>query len=161
MNWIELAMVLAVGLAALWAVRRTSQLEREVAFVRRRASDQIDELTEALATLEAEVRRLRTLVQARGPRQVTPDMRLDEIVALHREAAAVLEAFQVPVGGGCGCGGGCACGSASASLTLAEAARQHGVALEEVMAALNRLLVGSQSSAASPPQSGLLQIQSR
>jgi hypothetical protein len=153
MNWVELAMIVAVGVAALWAFRRTTALEKEIAFVRRRATDQIDELAEEIEKLHGEVRRLRATVATGGTLRFTPELRIDELAALHPDAPAVLASFHI---------GGCGSCAVEGDTTLAAAVAERGANLDQVLAALNALLApdnAARAELAKIGHGGLLQIQ--
>ena len=98
MNWIEFGTIAIVGLVALWAFRRASALEKEIAFVRRRSQAQIDELTDEMFKLQGELRHVRALVRTGGTLRFSPDLRIDELADLHPDAPAVLATFHI---GGC------------------------------------------------------------
>ncbi len=150
MNWIELVMIAVVGVVALWAFRRTSALEQEVNFVRRRSTDLIDDLAEEIEKLHQEVRRLRT---ARSSGRFTAEMRVDELSYLHPDAPAVLAAFHI---------GGCQSCSVDDGKTLGDAIRETGANGDQVLGALNGLLADNarvRAELAKVGQSGLLQIQ--
>lgn len=161
MNWIELVMITAVGVIALMAHRRGSSLEREIEFVRRRNQDRVYELSDEIEKLTAEVRTLRARVHASGELRFTPNLLIDELDDIHPDATSVLASFQI---GGCGgCGGSCSCGGGQAA-TLAEAAAEKGLDVNQVLAALNALLQSPeavQEALAKIGPGGLLQIQTR
>ncbi|MCS6801721.1 MAG: hypothetical protein RMM58_11470 [Chloroflexota bacterium] len=153
MNWIELIMIAAVGVAALWAFRRTTRLEKEIEYVRRRATDQIDDLSEEVERLRTELRRLRVAVRTGGTLRFTPDLRIDELADIHPEAPAVLASFHI---------GGCQSCAVDGGETLAGAVRARGANLDQVLAALNALLEPDNAARAELAKigpGGLLQIQ--
>jgi outer membrane murein-binding lipoprotein Lpp len=153
MNWIELVMLVAVGLTALWAFRRTTSLEKEIDYVRRRANDQIDELAEDVERLRGEVRRLRVAVRTGGSLRFTPDLRVDELADVHPDAPAVLASFHI---------GGCQSCAVAGDTTLAAAVQEKGANLDQVLAALNALLEpdnAARAERATIGHGGLIQIQ--
>ncbi|GIW08288.1 MAG: hypothetical protein KatS3mg060_3093 [Dehalococcoidia bacterium] len=153
MNWIELVMLLAVGVAALWAFRRTTTLEKEIAYVRRRANDQIDDLTDEVEKLQREIRLLRAIVRSGGTLRFTPDLRVDELADIHPDAPAVLASFHI---------GGCQSCAVDGNETLAAAVQAKGANLDQVLAALNALLTPDNAARAELAKigpGGLLQIQ--
>jgi len=73
------------------------------------------------------------LMRQAGDLKVTPDMTVDQVTALHPQAAAVLAGFHI---------GGCASCAVDGSTRLEEALTANGGQIEPLLVALNNLVVG-------------------
>jgi hypothetical protein len=154
LSFFDIVITLALAIVAFTAFSQIRGLNKEIDFVRRRSLDHTSDLAEEILKLQDEVRKLR--VQSRmggGTLKFTPDVRIDELSAIHPAATDVLASFHI---------GGCSDCAVDDSDTLAGAAREKGVELETLLTALNGLLEPDGKTAKDLERigtSGLLQIQ--
>jgi hypothetical protein len=83
------------------------------------------------------------LMRQAGDLKVTRDMTVDQVTALHPQAAAVLAGFHI---------GGCASCAVDGSVRLEEVVAANGGQLEPLLVALNNLVIGgAEGTAAEEP----------
>ncbi len=129
-------------LLAWWTSRKNHDLQERIAQVNSRVYHLRREMQEAQEKAHEELMGLKfQLLQLRGELQVTPEMRIGEIVALHPQAGQVLAGFHL---------GGCSSCSVDERQTLGEAAAVNGREVAPIVVALNSLLEGNGAGPASP-----------
>jgi hypothetical protein len=127
---------LLVGLVALFLAWRCSRVARNLKERNDRLSSQLHDLRLEMhrATVAHELAfdglRYELLRQA-GDLKITRDMTVDQVTALHPQAAAVLAGFHI---------GGCASCAVDGSARLEEAIAANGDPLEPILVALNDLV---------------------
>jgi hypothetical protein len=127
---------LLVGLVALFLAWRCSRTVRDLKERNERLSSQIYDLRlemhRAATAYEQVFDGLRyELLRQAGDLKVTGDMTVDQVAALHPQAAEVLAGFHI---------GGCAGCAVDGSTRLEEAVAANGAPLEPVLVALNDLV---------------------
>ena len=137
MELLSLILAVAAGLGALWGWRRCKALETRLDTQRSAHYRLMDEMRRETERLQEELRRVKIeLYRGRnGGTVFTPEMTIEEAMALHPGVADVLAAFHI---------GGCASCAAGPGDTLQAAASQRGVDLSLLLQALNALTDGNQ-----------------
>lgn len=155
MSFFEIVLFLALVIVAFVAFNQIRGLNKEIDFVRRRSLDHTSDLAEEILKLQEDVRKLRLQTRMGGGTiRFTPDVRIDELTAIHPAATDVLASFHI---------GGCSDCAVDDADTLAGAAREKGVELDKLLGALNGLLDPNGKTVETLEKigtSGLLQIQS-
>lgn len=139
---------LAVGLIAIlmaWSANRKNKESRErIAQVNSRIFDLRREMQETQEKAEYEMLRLKfELLKLQGNLQVTGEMKIGEVLALHPQVEQVLAGFHI---------GGCSGCMVDDKQSLSEAANLYERQLEPILVALNNLVVESTNGEASPEQ---------
>ena len=139
---------LTVGLIAIlmaWRANlKNKDLIERIAQVNSRVYNLRREMQESQEQTRQELLKLRyELLKAQGELQVTGQMKIGEIVALHPETQQVLAGFHL---------GGCASCMVDDNQSLAEAAALNGRMLEPILVALNALVADSPNGQPSPEQ---------
>jgi hypothetical protein len=133
-----LYVALLVGIAALFGAWRCSRAIGTLKERNERLSSQLYDLRlemhRAAETNQHAIAQLNfELMRQAGDLKVTPDMAVDQVTALHPQAAAVLAGFHI---------GGCASCAVDGSTRLEEAVAANGGQIEPLLVALNHLLIG-------------------
>ncbi len=136
MELLSLVIAVLAGFGALWGWRRCRSLEAQLDMQRSSHYRLVDEMRKELEKVHEELRRVKvSLYQVRNGGDVfTPEMTIDEAMALHPGVADVLAAFHI---------GGCASCAAGPDDTLEAVAAQRGVELPLLLQALNALVKGN------------------
>lgn len=124
-----------IGLFLAWrAGRKNSELQERLTQVNSRVYNLRREMQEAQEKAEQEVMTLKfQLLKAQGELKVTPEMKMNEIVAIHPQAQQVLAGFHL---------GGCSSCSFEPHQSLGEVIAVNGRELEPILVALNTLVTG-------------------
>lgn len=137
--WVALA-IAAVALGMVW------KLNSELAVAARR----LDRYNKALFDASDEIRRLREGVEEnvaqlrvdvrtlQGTSSFAPDMTVREVLMVHPQAEQVLASFHL---------GGCSHCSVEPGERLADACREHGIDVQQVVGTLNLLTQGGSARA--------------
>ncbi len=136
----SIAIIIAfMGLFLAWrAGRKNSELQERIAQVNSRVYNLRREMQEAQKKTEQELMSLKfQVLKAQGELKVTPEMKMNEIVAVHPQAQQVLAGFHL---------GGCSSCSFDPRQSLGEVAAVNGRPLEPILAALNTLVLESSNS---------------
>lgn len=134
-----------VGLFMAWrANRNTADLKERLA----QANSRVYNLRREIQQVEQDVEQDRLalkfeILKLKGDLQITPEMRIGEILAVHPQTQQVLAGFHI---------GGCSSCSVDDRQTLGDAVVANGRPLEPVLAALNTLVAenGGSNRAVSP-----------
>lgn len=142
LTYIALALGL-IGLFMAWrAGRKNNELQERIAQVNSRVYNLRREMQEAQEKAEQEVMALKfQLLQTQGELKVTPEMKMNEIVAIHPQAQQVLAGFHL---------GGCSSCSFDPRQSLGEVAAINGRELEPILVALNTLVAENSNGFVSP-----------
>ncbi len=126
----------ALGLALAWnSNRKNTELRERIAQVISRVYNLRCEMQEAQEQAQLEQMKLKfELLKLQGNLQVTGQMKIGEVMAIHPQAQQVLAGFHI---GGCG---SCAVDDRQ---SLSEAVALNGRELEPILVALNTLLTES------------------
>ena len=147
MEYIALVLGL-VGILMAWnANKKNKALNERIAQTNSRVYNLRRELQEALEQAGQEQLALKfEIMKLQGDLQITPQMKIGEVMAIHPQAQQVLAGFHL---------GGCSSCYVDDKQTLAEAAAVNGRELEPILVALNTLVAqggsGSNSSAVPEP----------
>lgn len=127
-----------IGLLFAWRVNRTSSdLRERIAQVNSRVYQLRLGLQEMQERSEKELTTLKfEVLKLQGNLQITPDMRVGDVVSIHPQIQQVLAGFHI---------GGCSSCSVDDRQTLGEAVAVNGRELEPILAALNTLVAESQN----------------
>ena len=122
-----------IGLVMAWvANRKNRNLQERLAQTNSRIYALRRELQESLEQGQQERMRLKfELLKLQGNLQITPSMKIGEVMAVHPQAGQVLAGFHL---------GGCGSCAVDDSQSLAEAAAVNGRELEPILVALNNLI---------------------
>jgi hypothetical protein len=122
-----------IGLFLAWrAGRKNNELKERLAQLNSRVYNLRRELQEAQEKTEQEVMTLKfQLLKVQGELKVTPEMKMNEIVAIHPQAQQVLAGFHL---------GGCSSCSFEPHQSLGEVVAVNGRELEPILVALNTLV---------------------
>ncbi|MBI1881182.1 MAG: hypothetical protein HYR94_23630 [Chloroflexi bacterium] len=125
-----------IGIFMAWrAGRKNSELQERIVQVNSRVYNLRREMQEAQENAEQEVMTLKfQLLKAQGELKVTPEMKMNEIVAIHPQAQQVLAGFHL---------GGCSSCSFDPGQSLGEVVAVNGRELEPILVALNTLVAES------------------
>ena len=139
---------LAVGLIAIlmaWSAnRKNKDLRERVAQVNSRVYNLRREMQETQEQAQTELLKLKfELLKLQGELQVTGEMKIGEILAIHPQAQQVLAGFHI---------GGCGSCMVDDSQPLIEAAALNGRELEPILLALNTLVAQNDNGQVSPEQ---------
>lgn len=132
LSYITFAVALAAVLLAWNLYRKNGELKERIAQVNSRVYHLRREMLEAQEKAGLQLTGLKfQLLQLKGELQVTPEMKVGEVVALHPQAGQVLAGFHL---------GGCSSCSVDNNQSLAEAAALNNRDLAPILVALNGLL---------------------
>jgi hypothetical protein len=122
-----------IGIFIAWrANRKNSELQERIAQVNSRVYNLRREMQESQEKAEQELMTLKfQLLKAQGKLKVTPEMKMNEIVAIHPQAQQVLAGFHL---------GGCSSCSFDPRQSLAEVAAVSGRDIQPILVALNSLV---------------------
>jgi len=140
---------ITIALIALFLVwrggRKQSELQERIAQVNSRVYNLRHEMQESQEKAEQELMSLKfQVLKAQGELKVTPEMKMNEIVAVHPQAQQVLAGFHL---------GGCSSCSFDPRQSLGEVAAINGRPLEPILAALNTLVLeGGNGHGDIPPE---------
>lgn len=125
-----------IGIFIAWrAGRKNSELQERIAQVNSRVYNLRREMQEIQEKAEQDIMALRfQLLKAQGELKVTPEMRMNEIVAIHPQAQQVLAGFHL---------GGCSSCSFDPHQSLGEVAAVNGRDIQPILVALNSLVAAS------------------
>ena len=134
-----LYVALLVGLLGLWAAwqahRKNDELKERIAQVNSRVYNLRREMQAAQEKAEHELMTLKfQVLKLQGDLQVTPEMKIREVAAIHPHALQLLAGFHL---------GGCSSCAVDDNQSLAEAAAINGRDLSPILVALNNLVTGS------------------
>jgi TolA-binding protein len=122
-----------IGIFVAWrANHKNGELQERIAQVNSRVYNLRREMQESQEKVEQELMTLRfQLLKAQGELKVTPEMKMNEIVAIHPQAQQVLAGFHL---------GGCSSCSFDPHQSLAEVAAVNGRDIQPILVALNSLV---------------------
>lgn len=132
LTYIALALGL-IGIFMAWrANRKNSELQERIAQVNSRVYNLRREMQESQEKAEQELMALKfQLLKAQGELKVTPEMKMNEIVAIHPQAQQVLAGFHL---------GGCSSCSFDPRQSLGEVVAVNGRDIQPILVALNSLM---------------------
>ncbi|MBE7554463.1 MAG: hypothetical protein HS126_25730 [Anaerolineales bacterium] len=135
LTYIALAVGL-IGIFIAWrANRKNSELQERIAQVNSRVYNLRREMQESQEKAEQELMALKfQLLKTQGELKVTPEMKMNEIVAIHPQAQQVLAGFHL---------GGCSSCSFDPRQSLSEVAAVNGRDINPILVALNSLVAES------------------
>ncbi len=139
---------LALGLVAIlmaWSAnRKNKDLRERIAQVNSRVYNLRREMQETQEQAQQELMKLKfELLRLQGDLQVTGEMKIGEILAIHPQAQQVLAGFHI---------GGCGSCMVDDSQSLTEAAAVNGRELQPILLALNTLVAENGNGQLSPEQ---------
>ena len=140
------ALILAAfGLVLAWGSnRKNTELRERIAQVNSRVYNLRREMQEAQEQAQLEQMKLKyELLKLQGNLQVTGQMKIGEVMALHPQAQQVLAGFHI---------GGCGSCAVDDQQSLAEAVALNGRELEPILVALNTLLTESNGGGQIAPE---------
>lgn len=122
-----------IALFSAWRMgRKNSELQERIAQVNSRVYNLRREMQESQEKAEQELMALRfQLLKIQGELKVTPEMKMNEIAAIHPQAQQVLAGFHL---------GGCSSCSFDPHQSLIEVAAVNGRDLQPILVALNSLV---------------------
>lgn len=134
-----------IGIFMAWRTgRKNSELQERIAQVNSRVYNLRREMQESQEKAEQELMTLKfQLLKAQGELKITPEMKMQEIVAVHPQAQQVLAGFHL---------GGCSSCSFDPRQSLGEVAAVNGRELEPILVALNSLIVESNGNGFVSPE---------
>lgn len=132
LTYVALALAL-LGLLLAWSARRQNKdLKERIAQANSRVYNLRREMHETQEQAEREMMKLKfELLKLQGELQVTGEMKIGEILAVHPQAQQVLAGFHI---------GGCSSCAIDDKQTLSEAVVLNGRELEPILVALNTLV---------------------
>jgi hypothetical protein len=144
LTYAALALGLIAFLMAWSASRKNKDLKERIAQVNSRVYNLRREMQETQEQAQTELLTLKfELLKLQGELQVTGEMKIGEILAIHPQAQQVLAGFHI---------GGCGSCMVDDSQSLTEAAALNGRELEPILLALNTLVVQNGNGQVSPEQ---------
>jgi TolA-binding protein len=137
LTYIALALGL-IGMVLAWSAnRKNKDLKERIAQINSRVYNLRREIQEAQAAAAQERTALKfEILKLQGNLQVTPEMQIGQITAIHPQAGQVLAGFHL---------GGCSSCMVDDTQSLAEAAAINGRDMEPILVALNTLVAESEN----------------
>jgi hypothetical protein len=125
-----------IGIFIAWrANRKNSELQERIAQVNSRIYNLRREMQESQEKAEQDLMALKfQLLKTQGELKVTPEMKMNEIVAIHPQAQQVLAGFHL---------GGCSSCSFDPHQSLGEVVAVNGRDIQPILVALNSLVADS------------------
>lgn len=145
LTYVALIVAMLSALMAWSAHRKNKELRERIAQTNSRVYSLRRQLEEAEEKAGYERMQLKfQLLKLQGELKVTPDMKINEILAIHPQAEQVLAAFHL---------GGCSSCAVDPRQSLSEAVALNGRELEPILVALNNLVAaGDAENGPIPPK---------